>query len=246
MRFQKIVLYSLLATMAVGCGRFGGFTGCWGCDGFYGCDQWELADDHFIRHQSGLPFSMYFSVQGADYFAPSGPSANGTTNSAAIAGFGIQHFLSNNLALRVLLNFGRESDGADSNEVVRSIYGVGVGVAHYFKPLYNIATYVGIGAGFNTSTGPDFTENRAGSGQQPQGSAGPFGELTTNTFGVAALAGFDWYLTQNIAIGTEYALGFSTSSGSFTPAGSTESQDVSGPTRFGIAPAGNLHMLIHF
>lgn len=245
MRFQKIVLYSLLATMAVGCGRFGGFTGCWGCDGFYGCEQWDLADDHFMRHQSsGLPFGMYFSIEGADAIHPYGPSANGTTNSLALARFGINHFLSNNLAIRVLLNFGITSTG-DTNDIDRSVYGIGVGLAHYFRPIYNIAPYVGFGVGFNTSTGPGFTGNVVGSGQNPQGTGGLPGEQTFNTFGVTAAAGFDWYLTQNIAFGTEYALGFSTSSGTFTPTGG-QSVDVAGPTTFGFAPAGNVHVLIHF
>lgn len=248
MRFQKIVLYSLLATMAVGCGRFGGFTGCWGCDGFYGCDQWDLADDHFLRHESsGLPFGMFFSIQGLDPINPYGPSANGTTNSLALARFGIQHFLANNLALRVLLNFGTETEGPDSASSTRSVYGIGVGLAHYFRPLYNIAPYIGAGIGYNMTTNPGFTGSGdvVGSGQNPQGTGGVPGESTYNTFGVTAVAGFDWYLTQNIAIGSEYALGFSTTSGTFTPTGG-ESVDVAGPTTFGFAPAGNLHVLIHF
>lgn len=190
---------------------------------------------------------MFFSIQGVDAIYPYGPSANGTTNSLALARFGIQHFLANNLALRILLNFGTETEGPETAEVTRSVYGIGVGLAHYFRPLYNIAPYIGGGIGYNMSTNSGFTGNGdvVGSGQNPQGTGGTPGERTFNTFGVTAVAGFDWYLTQNIAIGSEYALGFSSSSGTFTPTGG-ESVDEAGPTTFGFAPAGNLHVLVHF
>lgn len=247
MRIQKIALFLFLATLAVGCDRYGGFSGCWGCYGFDGCAQWDLTDDHFIRHESALPFCLYFSVQGADKLGPFGPSANGTTNSSAIAHIGIQHFLSRNLAFRALLNFSTESDGADSNEVTSNEYGIGLGVLYYFRPLYNIATYVGGGLGYNTSKVPNYQPpDVIGSGQSPQGSAPGAGETKTNTFGITAVAGFDWYLTPNIAIGTEYALGFSSSGGTYTPQGSSTSTDLPTSTSIGIAPAGNLHMLIHF
>lgn len=247
MRFQKIALYFLLATMAVGCDRFGGFTGCWGCDGFYGCRQWDLSDDHFLRHESGLPFCMLFSVSGGDYFQPYGPSANGTTNSSAIAHIGIQHFLSRDLAFRVLLNFSTENDGADSNARTNSEYGIGVGVLHYFRSLYNIAPYVGAGLGYMMSKGPDFGHvEQIIPGQNPQGVSQAPGESSLSTFGITAVAGFDWYLTPNIAFGSEYALGFSSSGGTFTPSGSSTSTDLPTSTTLGIAPAGNVHVLIHF
>jgi len=243
MRFQKIILYLLLATMAVGCEQFGGFTGCEGCYGFTGCKQWDLADDHFIRHQSGLPFGMFFSIEGADYINPYGPSANGTTNSAALARFGIQHFLSNSLAIRALVNFGRDAQGPDSNQTVRSTYGLGVGLLYYFRSLYNIAPYIGFGAGYNTSTGSGFS-NVVGSGQNPASTGGD--GMTINTFGVTAAAGFDWYLTPNIAVGSEYALGFSTSGGTQENPITNEEVDLPSSTTFGFAPAGNLHVLVHF
>jgi hypothetical protein len=246
MRFQKTILYLLLATMAVGCEQIGGFNGCNGCFGFNGCKQWDLSDDHFLKHQSGLPFCMFFSAQGAENFGPYGPSANGTTNSSAIAGIGIQHFLSTNLAFRVLVNFSSATEGPDSAEIKRNTYGLGVGLLHYFRSLYNIAPYAGIGLGYNTSSGPSFTGQDVNTpGQNPQGSAS-FADKTINTFGVTAVAGFDWYLTQNIAIGSEYALGFSSSGGTQKNPITDEDVDLPSSTTFGFAPAGNLHVLIHF
>jgi hypothetical protein len=244
MRFQKIILYLLLATMAVGCDQFGGFTGCWGCYGFNGCEQWDLTDDHFMKHPSGLPFGMFFSVSGADHFNVYGPSANGTTNSLALAHFGIQHFLSNNLAFRALLSFASDNNGAEGDaEVTSTEFGIGLGLLYYFRPLYNIAPYIGGGVGYRAGSSNGFVSPdniRVGQFEQQAG-----GETSTNIFGVTASAGFDWYITRNIAIGSEYALGFSSRGGSTTPSGGS-SADLPTSTTFGFAPAGNMHILVHF
>jgi opacity protein-like surface antigen len=246
MRFQKILLYLFLTTMAVGCDRYGAFLGCNGCFGFWGCEQWELSDDHFIRHESGLPFGFYFSVGGLGHFNAEGPSVNGTTNSDAFARLGIQHFMTNHLAFRVFLTIDRFSDGADSNERVNSSYGAGAGLLYYFAPLYNIATYVGAGLGYSTSTYADYQiPEIIGGKESPQGISSPLGETTRSAFGVTAVAGFDWYLTPNIAIGSEYALGFSSISRTFKDSQGNET-DFGAATSLGITPGGNLHMLIHF
>lgn len=247
MRVQKIILYLLLATMAVGCDQFGGFDGCWGCDGFYGCKQWDLADDHFTKHQSsGLPFGMFFSVTGGGNFNVYGPSANGTENSDALAYLGIQHFLSNSYALRVGATFITANDGAETDDRTNSEYGIGVGVYRYFRPLYNIAPYMGVGVGYSTSTNQSYMPPESVLDKQiPQGVGSPIGETTANTFGISAIAGFDWYVTPNIAFGTEYALGFASQSGTYTP-DQGSSVDLPSATTIGIAPAGNVHILIHF
>lgn len=249
MRFQKIILYLFLATLAVGCDRYGGFSGCWGCDGFWGCDQWDIPNDYFINHQSALPFSMYFSVQGIDRINPTGPSVNGTTNSDALASFGIQRFFTNHIAMRAFLTFNRFSEGnkVDSLNQVNSAYGLGLGLLYYFDPLYNIATYIGAGVGYRTATFPDYDQpDRAGNEQSPQGVSIPPGKTTLNAFGITTVAGFDWYLTPNFAIGSEYALGFSSISTTFKANVTGTETDRGTATSLGIAPAGNLHMLIHF
>lgn len=249
MRVQKVILYLLLATISVGCDEFGNFYGCngfWGCDG---CKQWSMSDDHVLKHQSsGLPFSLFFSVRGLDDFDAHGPSITGADDSlgtGSIFHLGIKHFLSQSLALRLFLDFQTESMEVGTETTKTSEFGIGVGVDHHFRPLFNISPYIGGNVRF-LSGSTDLTLDSiavVGGRQQPQQVS--LGEVSASIFGIAAVAGFDWYITQNIAIGSEYSLGFTSATSKFTPPSpgvATENTN----TFIGFNPSGNLHMLVHF
>ena len=68
-------------------------------------------------------------------------------------------------------------------------------------------------------------------------------------FNIGVLAGFDWYFTKGLAVGAEYALGYT----AWTPSASVNGKDVSPapPTQSAIAlgivgGSGSVHLVVHF
>jgi hypothetical protein len=205
-----------------------------------------MPDDHVLRHQSsGLPFSMFFSVRGLDYFGARGPSITGSDSTVdALFHIGVKHFLSPSLALRLFLDFTSETSEVGTTSTSTTEFGIGVGVDHHFRTLYNISPYVGGNIRFLSGSGDVTidTANVVGGKMQPQQAS--LGEVSASIFGIAAVAGFDWYIAQNIAIGSEYSFGFVSATSKFTPTTGTAVENTN--TFIGFNPSGNLHMLVHF
>jgi opacity protein-like surface antigen len=207
-----------------------------------------MSDDHVLHHQSsGLPFSLWFSVRGFDDFGLHGPSITGADDSlgaGSIFHVGVKHFLSQSLALRLFLDFATESTEVGTEKTSLTEYGIGVGVDHHFRPLYNISPYIGGNVRFLAGSGDLTLDSVASVGGRQQPQQIQLGEVSTSIFGIAAVAGFDWYISQNFAIGSEYSFGFTSASTKFTPPTGTATENTN--TFIGFNPSGNLHMIVHF
>ena len=71
------------------------------------------------------------------------------TVSPATVGF--KYFLSDDMALRVLLGFSNSSSGADSipsGAISSTQFGIGAGIEMHMRPLYSTSPYVGAQVGF--------------------------------------------------------------------------------------------------
>lgn len=174
-----------------------------------------------------------FSINGLGDFGVGGNDlATGHSGSPVLAA-GFRTYISDGLALRALVGFSTSSSG-DKDSVggatSSTAMGIGVGVEVHTGPLYSISPYFGgqITYGMDGHT----TEN----------SANTFKE-NYSQFGIAALAGFDWYFTKGIFLGAEYTLGFASRSASTESGGTTN--DSPSTTTIGIG-SGNVHLGVHF
>jgi outer membrane protein W len=186
--------------------------------------------------------AMIFHLNGLGNFGLSGPtigpgvrSVDSAGGNSMVPGIGFKYFPTDDIAIRILLAFqGVESGKVDlpSGKYQRNSTGAGFGAEYHFRPLYSTSPYIGAQIAF-------FTENE---------------KLTVNTtdvynnkvtsFGVAALAGFDWFFTRGLALGGEMKLGFTSSSiVKKNPAGGN---DEPTNTDIGIGTDGNVHLLVYF
>ena len=67
---------------------------------------------------------------------------------------------------------------------------------------------------------------------------------SSSTFGVAALAGFDWFFTRGLCLGGQVALGFASSSGSSTSEGTTT--DMQSATTIALYTLTSVHLNVFF
>ena len=78
--------------------------------------------------------------------------------------------------------------------------------------------------------------------QTPTGGKNTETKSSGTAIGIGAVAGFDWYITNGIAIGGEYMLGFTTSSTSSTSAIGTTTDNPS-ITNIGISSV-SVHLVV--
>lgn len=148
---------------------------------------------------------------------------NGLSNIGAgnfMGGVGLNHFLSDDLALRAGLGFGSSSETqktpTDGKESVTSstTFNISPGVRFNLARNNNIAMYLGGQVMFGMTSGStkfDGTETGSTSG---------------TSIGVGAFAGAEWFPWNNVSVGLEYGLGFSTTSGT-KKIGETETDEPS-------------------
>jgi hypothetical protein len=177
----------------------------------------------------------------------------GETDAVVVYAAGARYFLADELALRALLAFSTSSNGdADvtksaNGKNVSTNFGLGVGVEMHTQPVYAISPYFGAQVSFasasltNTRTTANIVHAKDASVLAT--SSTQENKYSGSGFGLGVLAGFDWYVTNGIAIGAEYSLGFSSASASQTIG--TTTTDVPSTTVIGIGGA-DIHLLVHF
>jgi len=192
--------------------------------------------------------AFLFTLGGFGTFNVGAPPVGTVTNggvAVTVAGAGMKYFISDDLALRVLLAFGNTSSGADSlatGKVVGTNFGIGAAIEYHFRPLYSTSPYVG--GGVNFAMGNQTTTRKVGTADQDT-------KISGTQLGVGVFAGFDWFFTRGLAIGAEYGLGFTTNSASTTvPNGSGGTTTIDSPSSSAITLALNgsasVHAVVYF
>ncbi len=162
-------------------------------------------------------------------FSESSPS----DSMATLMGAAFKYFVSDDLAVRILLGFNHSSRKAlDTSSFApgQTLWGIGAGAEMHFRPLYSTSPYVGAQITLASSS----TDEPTNKDITYSGSA----------FGVEAFAGFDWFFTRGLAVGAEGGLGWMSSSFTSTLKG----KDTKGPVMSNIALAtnGNVHVVVYF
>jgi len=161
-------------------------------------------------------------------------------------GVGGKYFLADGFALRAGVSFNSRSY-ADS--LSSTGFGINVGFESHCRPLYAISPYWGASIGFDHGK---ITDTTAGtiilaskkSGVNSQATNPVVSTTSSSGFGVSVLAGFDWFIFKNIALGSELSFGISTNSSSTTIGSTTVDNPAS--TYIGFSPMGSVHVLIYF
>lgn len=158
--------------------------------------------DTTVRYQEGST-AMLFTL-------------NGLGNLGAdnyLGGIGVNHYISNNVALRAGLGFGLNSatvqtnNGTSEEESKSSTISFTPGIRFNLAHNRNIVMYTGGSVSVSLTNGTsvlDGTETSSSSSTE---------------FGAGAFAGVEFFPWENVALGLEYLLGFTTSSGTSTNAG---------------------------
>jgi outer membrane protein W len=188
--------------------------------------------------------AFVFNLAGLGAFGLSAPTIGTVTgitgsgfNSTPVAGAGVKFYIADNMAVRVLLAFASTSNGADTTANVKtSTIGIGAAFEYHFKPVYSTSPYVGGGINFASAS----MTNAGGTTSERKWGA--------SLINIGVLAGFDWYFTRGLAIGGEYALGYSGQSSSASVNG--KDLDPAPPTTstiaLGIVGSGSVHLIVHF
>lgn len=207
-------------------------------------------DENIIRPitKSGSA-AFVFNVSGLGAFGPVaqpiGTVSDGST-SVTVAGAGMKYYLSDDLAAKILLAFGTTDNGVEKDKgtnITSMQVGLGAIVELHFGPLYSTSPYIGGGIHFATGSA---TSEATVSGQTVEG------KVSGTQLSVMAVAGFDWFFTRGIAIGTEWGLGYTSNSSSSESGGQT----TDGPTPSaiglgmtsggGISGSGSVHAVVYF
>ena len=190
---------------------------------------------------------LMFSLTGFGSFGTYGSSGNGSGDPRVAAGIGVRHYISDNIAMRGLLNLGFKSDGKDTAKK-STLIGFGLGAEYHFHQVYSIDIYVGGGVGYNSlnSTNPVTVESIGKKGTQTiQASSGGTEKDSYGSFAVTGLFGFDWYLWSGVAIGAEYSIGYASISSTHTASDGTATP-MPTTSQFGISGGSNIHLIVNF
>lgn len=154
------------------------------------------------------------------------------------SGFGFKYFLADDVALRVLLGIGMNSTTipgvGDADDVTQdtTAIGLGVGAEYHFRPLYSTSPYIGAQVGFVS-----VSSNNGLDGDQEV-------SMSQTHISVAAIAGFNWFFTRGIAVGGEYSLGFTGTTGTRTSGG--EENDLNSNSMIGVSGVGSVNLVVYF
>lgn len=183
--------------------------------------------------------AFVFNISGLGAFGPTAPAV-GSVAGTPVAGAGLKYYLGDDLAAKVLLAFGTTNDGLDSGGTSTTAFGIGAIVEVHFGPLYSTSPYVGGGIKFASGSrtvdilGTDTDSETSGT------------QIT-----IMAVAGFDWFFTRGIAIGTEWGLGYTMNStddgvdATDEPTGSAIGLGMTS-TSGGISGSGSVHAVVYF
>jgi opacity protein-like surface antigen len=174
-----------------------------------------------------------FSINGLGDFGIGGNDVETGDDNDPVLAAGFRAFISDGLAIRALVGFQTESSGEKSATTASESsteLGIAAGVEVHTGPLYSISPYFGGQVSFGM--GGHTTESESNTVEESH-----------SQFGIAALAGFDWYFTKGIFLGAEYTLGFASKSSSSTSGGTTT--DAPSSSTIGIG-SGNVHLGVHF
>lgn len=167
-----------------------------------------------------------------------------TANNTAVVGAGYKYYLSDDMALRAMLGFSTTTSGDEATvagSTTNTNYGIAAGIELHTHAVYSTSPYFGAQISFGGASSTNKSSSTAAPNSESKSSG--------TTFGIAALAGFDWYFTHGLAVGAEYMLGFSSmsSSTSNTPrGGSSTTTDNPSVSAIGITNGGNVHLVVHF
>jgi hypothetical protein len=181
--------------------------------------------------------AMLFELAGIGTFGFSGPAV-GPFGSAV----GMKYFISDDMALFILAGLNTKSGDTTQPSTVSAkpsmtTFGIGAGIQAHFRPLYSTSPYVGGEVSFGSSS-----SDNGGSGAADR-------KNTASVFGVAAIAGFDWFFTPGLCLGGELSLGFSSTSASSTEpseSGSSVTTDMQSATTIALATGGSVHLDVYF
>ena len=181
--------------------------------------------------------AFVFNISGLGAFGPTAQPI-GVLNGAPVAGVGLKYYLSDDLAAKVLLAFASTDDGVDSGGTTTTAFGIGAMVEAHFGPLYSTSPYLGGGIRFASGS-----STRAGVG----GAADT--KLSATQLTIMAIAGFDWFFTRGIAIGTEWGLGYTMNSSDNGVAPDEPSSSAIGlgmTSGGGVSGSGSVHAVVYF
>lgn len=199
-------------------------------------------DNTPLTKQGSAAFLL--SLSGLENFGLYGPSGDGTPNPTVIGGAGMKYFFSDRMALKFAASVSTASNGPDSNRRTTSTFGLGIGLEWHCHDLFSLSPYLGANLGFKTASTPTDSLVGKANGKGVSIQATGDNKITATGFGGALIAGFDWFFTQSMAIGSEYSLGFGSISSSIT----TNGTKVDSPSsfQFGITGGYNVHFIVYF
>ena len=134
-----------------------------------------------------------------------------------------RYFLQDDLALRLSLgvntsstsnDFTENADGTGGSgtyETSSSNFGIGVGIEKHFAGTERLSPYIGAGINFSTGSSSQTGTNSDGTMYMASYSKKVDGP-SSSSFGIGVNAGADYYFVNNIYLGIEVGLGFSTGS----------------------------------
>jgi opacity protein-like surface antigen len=175
--------------------------------------------------------ALMFSIKGFGEFGVGGlgmPAFETGENDPAqvtLYGFGMKYFLADNIALRGIFDFAYESHEIPENKTVSTtFFGFVPGLEYHIVNTNSVTAYLGGAIAFEMSK---------------ETSKPVLGDETSNSgtiIGVAGLMGAEFFPWDNVSLGAEYMLGFSSQTTTETD---TEGKDTDGDswTKFGIQSA---------
>jgi len=168
-------------------------------------------------------------------------------------GLGFQYYFANKLALRAALGFTMSDVTVKDNVVPPATPGpdqktstmgfpIAVGIRYNLAQSNAVVAYTGGQVSFSTTSTTVDNPNHSTTTTK--------NKTTSTVFGVGVFFGVEWFAWNNISIGGEYQLGFSSTSGKteVTTNGTTSSFDAPSTTNFnlGSVNAANLTVSVYF
>lgn len=168
-------------------------------------------------------------------------------------GVGYKWYLNDGNAIRIGLGFGMQNTtdkyqgpanvAFADRKISTTGFSISPGYLHSMAISGPINAYIGGQVSYAMVTSTD---------ENPGYNAGYKNKETTSAFGIAALAGVEWFAWSNISFGAEYQLGFVSTSGTFentVPSpGTSTSGDSPSTTAVGISSVtgGNLTLSVYW
>lgn len=167
---------------------------------------------------------------------PEGANVNPSSfYNSVVPGIGMRWYLANNMALRGGIGFGTFSQTKKSSTTGNSdetqsglLFGIQALAEWHMTPIGGVSPY--FGGGINVALSSATIKP-----SEPSGTTAEF-DASGTQFGIAGVAGFEWFFTNAMSLGGEYQLGLGLTSGSETiKASGVPDQTVNLPSRTVVA-----------